>query len=146
MAPDAISGARPVACWMPALKKPMRESAASPGLKSLPAKRHSRNSMIGFRKTPSTPFVTSASPSRGNIMKFTEGAFQEWGYELAKQEFSDQIVTERESWILGNKDANPNLTVEQNAEMIDLGMALAPEDYKKKVYAEVKQVLDSIGG
>src|SRR5258706_2964067 len=83
---------------------------------------------------------------KGNIMKFTEGAFQEWGYELAKEEFRDQIVTERESWILGNKDANPNLAVEQNAEMIDTGMALAPEDYKKKVYAEVKQVLDSIGG
>src|SRR6266404_3663474 len=83
---------------------------------------------------------------KGNIMKFTEGAFQEWGYELAKAEFRDQIVTERESWILGNKDTDPNLTVEQNAERIDSGMALAPDDYKKRVYAEVKQVLDSIGG
>lgn len=30
---------------------------------------------------------------KGNIMKFTEGAFRTWGYELAKREFGDQIVT-----------------------------------------------------
>jgi isocitrate dehydrogenase len=33
---------------------------------------------------------------KGNIMKFTEGAFRDWGYELAKSEFRDQIVTEEE--------------------------------------------------
>jgi isocitrate dehydrogenase len=33
---------------------------------------------------------------KGNIMKFTEGAFKDWGYELAKQEFRDRIVTEDE--------------------------------------------------
>ena len=31
---------------------------------------------------------------KGNIMKFTEGAFRDWGYELAEKEFSEQIVTE----------------------------------------------------
>jgi isocitrate dehydrogenase len=33
---------------------------------------------------------------KGNIMKFTEGAFRDWGYELAKAEFRDSIVTEDE--------------------------------------------------
>jgi isocitrate dehydrogenase len=33
---------------------------------------------------------------KGNIMKFTEGAFRDWGYELAKEEFRHQIVTEDE--------------------------------------------------
>ena len=33
---------------------------------------------------------------KGNIMKFTEGAFRNWGYELAKDEFSEEIVTEEE--------------------------------------------------
>src|ERR671935_3287853 len=33
---------------------------------------------------------------KGNIMKFTEGAFRDWGYELAKSEFRDQVVTEDE--------------------------------------------------
>jgi isocitrate dehydrogenase len=35
---------------------------------------------------------------KGNIMKFTEGAFRDWGYELARTEFRDQIVTEDELW------------------------------------------------
>src|SRR5271170_1597385 len=55
---------------------------------------------------------------KGNIQKFTEGAFRDWGYELATQEFRPHVVTERESWIIDNKDKNPNLTVEQNAAMI----------------------------
>ncbi|MCU1287318.1 MAG: icd1 [Acidobacteriales bacterium] len=82
---------------------------------------------------------------KGNIMKFTEGAFQEWGYEVARDEFRDKIVTERESWILGNKDANPNLTVEENGAMIEPGLDIAPEDYKKKLFAEVKSVLETLG-
>lgn len=35
---------------------------------------------------------------KGNIMKFTEGAFKEWGYKVAKKEFKDLIVTEDELW------------------------------------------------
>lgn len=35
---------------------------------------------------------------KGNIMKFTEGAFREWGYEIAKEEFADITITEDELW------------------------------------------------
>jgi len=35
---------------------------------------------------------------KGNIMKYTEGAFRDWGYQLAKDEFRDRIVTEDELW------------------------------------------------
>lgn len=35
---------------------------------------------------------------KGNIMKFTEGAFKDWGYELAKEEFGDMTITETELW------------------------------------------------
>ena len=35
---------------------------------------------------------------KGNIMKFTEGAFKDWGYEVGKQEFRDQIITEEEAF------------------------------------------------
>ncbi|MFH1115342.1 MAG: isocitrate dehydrogenase (NADP(+)) [Pseudomonadota bacterium] len=31
---------------------------------------------------------------KGNIMKFTEGAFRDWGYEVAREEFADQVITE----------------------------------------------------
>ncbi len=35
---------------------------------------------------------------KGNIMKYTEGAFRDWGYDEAREEFPDQIVTEDELW------------------------------------------------
>jgi isocitrate dehydrogenase len=81
---------------------------------------------------------------KGNIQKFTEGAFRKWGYELATEEFRDRVVTERESWILDNKDKNPNLTVAQNAELIEPGMEFAPPEFRQAVEKEVQQVLDSI--
>jgi isocitrate dehydrogenase len=82
---------------------------------------------------------------KGNIQKFTEGAFREWGYEIATEEFREQTVTERESWILGNVEANPNLTVEQNAALIEPGLEFAAQSFRDALYAEVKGVLDSIG-
>jgi isocitrate dehydrogenase len=41
---------------------------------------------------------------KGNIMKFTEGAFRDWGYELAKSEFRDQVITEEELSSGGTRD------------------------------------------
>ncbi len=35
---------------------------------------------------------------KGNIMKYTEGAFRDWGYELAREEFGDLTITESELW------------------------------------------------
>lgn len=81
---------------------------------------------------------------KGNIMKYTEGAFRDWGYELATSEFRDECVTERESWILSNKEANPDLSIEDNARKIDPGYhALTPEK-QQTICAEVKSVLESI--
>jgi len=82
---------------------------------------------------------------KGNIQKFTEGAFREWGYEVATQEFRNDIVTERESWILGNVESNPNLTVEENAALIEPGIEFGTDAFKQELYAEVKTVLDAIG-
>src|SRR5215469_3572190 len=81
---------------------------------------------------------------KGNIQKFTEGAFREWGYEVAQAEFRDRVVTERESWILDNKDKNPQIAVEQNAQQIEPGLEFASEEFRKSVYAEVKDVLDKL--
>jgi isocitrate dehydrogenase len=81
---------------------------------------------------------------KGNIQKFTEGAFRDWGYELAREEFRAQTVTERESWILDNLDKNPNLSVEQNAEMIEPGLERATEGFKNTICEEVKAILAAI--
>src|SRR6202049_1296049 len=81
---------------------------------------------------------------KGNIQKFTEGAFRKWGYELATDEFRDQVVTERESWIIDNKDKNPGLTVEENSNLIEPGLEFATDDFRRDLYKEVKGCLDSI--
>jgi isocitrate dehydrogenase len=82
---------------------------------------------------------------KGNIQKFTEGAFREWGYEVATQEFREHTITERESWILGNVDANPNITIEENAALIEPGLEFGNQAFRDALYAEIKQTLDSIG-
>ena len=81
---------------------------------------------------------------KGNIQKFTEGAFREWGYQVAQDEFRNSIVTERESWILDNKDKNPQISVEHNAQQIEPGLEFASEEFHKSVYAEVKDALERI--
>jgi len=81
---------------------------------------------------------------KGNIQKFTEGAFRKWGYELATEEFRDKVITERESWIIDNKDNNDGLTAEQNAALIEPGIEFAPEEFRKSVGLEVETVLGKI--
>ena len=81
---------------------------------------------------------------KGNIMKFTEGAFRDWGYALAKREFRNDIVTERESWILGNQDKTASLSHEDNAKLIEPGYDLMTPDQQKKIVLEVKEVLETI--
>ncbi|PJF23762.1 MAG: isocitrate dehydrogenase (NADP(+)), partial [Phototrophicales bacterium] len=75
---------------------------------------------------------------------YTEGAFRDWGYELATSEFRTECITERESWILGNKEKNPDLSIEDNARMIDPGYDALTAEKKTQICDEVKSVLDAI--
>jgi isocitrate dehydrogenase len=78
---------------------------------------------------------------KGNIMKFTEGAFKNWGYELARGEFRNRIVTERESWILENQERNPGISIEENAMMIEPGYTMMTDAQKAGVRKEVEKGL-----
>ena len=82
---------------------------------------------------------------KGNIMKFTEGAFRDWGYELATTEFRAECVTERESWILDNKDRNPELSTADNSRLIEPGYDNLTPEKQAAIDAEVDGVLKSIG-
>ncbi|MCS4049971.1 isocitrate dehydrogenase (NADP(+)) [Salinibacter ruber] len=42
---------------------------------------------------------------KGNIMKFTEGAFRDWGYEVAREEYGDAVITEDTLW--EERDGDP---------------------------------------
>ena len=78
---------------------------------------------------------------KGNIMKYTEGAFKDWGYALGKREFRNDVVTERETWILGNKEQKPGLSVEDNAKLIDPGFDMMSPDQQNDIKKEVEEAL-----
>ena len=81
---------------------------------------------------------------KGNIMKYTEGAFRDWGYELATTEFRAECVTERESWVLSNKEADPDISIADNAHKVEPGYdALTPEK-QAEARQEVENILNSI--
>jgi isocitrate dehydrogenase len=68
---------------------------------------------------------------KGNIMKFTEGAFRNWGYELAAAEFSDRIVTEEElSKTDGGKPPKGRILIKDRiADSMFQQALLRPEEY-----------------
>jgi isocitrate dehydrogenase len=90
------------------------------------------------RKMPSLTLV-----HKGNIMKFTEGAFKQWGYELAEREFGDQVYTwgqwENAKKTQGEEEANARMKkAEAQGKMIVKDviadnflqqLLLAPQDY-----------------
>src|SRR5262245_1114840 len=68
---------------------------------------------------------------KGNIMKFTEGAFKDWGYELAKAEFRNQIVTEDEVTKEhgGKAPANKIVIKDRIADSMFQQIQLRPDEY-----------------
>ncbi len=77
-------------------------------------------------KLPSVTLV-----HKGNIMKFTEGSFAKWGYEVATQEFRDQFVTEKELWDAhkGKMPAGKILMKDRIADSIFQQIQTRPEEY-----------------
>lgn len=68
---------------------------------------------------------------KGNIMKFTEGSFKEWGYEIAVKEFRDQIVTEDELWkkFNGKMPEGKILVNDRIADSMFQQLLLRPNEY-----------------
>jgi len=69
---------------------------------------------------------------KGNIMKFTEGAFRDWGYQLAREEFREQIVTEDELWKdhQGKLPAGKILINDRIADAMFQQVILRPDEYQ----------------
>lgn len=65
---------------------------------------------------------------KGNIMKFTEGAFREWGYEVAKEKFRDKIVTEEEVNAGASKEGKI-LVNDRIADSMFQQILLRPDEY-----------------
>jgi len=68
---------------------------------------------------------------KGNIMKFTEGAFRNWGYEAAKEEFGEKTITEAELWEKYNGTIPSNTVVikDRIADAMFQQILLRPAEY-----------------
>ena len=68
---------------------------------------------------------------KGNIMKFTEGAFRDWGYELAREEFADVTVTEADLWdkFGGKRPAGKIVIKDRIADSMFQQILLRPDEY-----------------
>jgi isocitrate dehydrogenase len=65
---------------------------------------------------------------KGNIMKFTEGAFREWGYEVAKEKFADLTISEAETW--DGADAAGKIVIRDRiADAMFQQILLRPDEY-----------------
>jgi len=77
-------------------------------------------------KKPSVTLV-----HKGNIMKFTEGAFRTWGYEVAKEEFGEQTISEAALWekFNGEVPADKIVIKDRIADAMFQQILLRPEEY-----------------
>jgi isocitrate dehydrogenase len=84
---------------------------------------------LNFALETGRPSVTLMH--KGNIMKFTEGAFKTWGYELAAAEFPNQVITEDQLWqeYDGRAPAGKVIIKDRIADSIFQQVLLRPEEY-----------------
>ncbi len=69
---------------------------------------------------------------KGNIMKFTEGAFRDWGYEVARQEYADHVVSEADVWDKhgGKVPAGKIMIQDRIADAMFQQLLLRPDEYQ----------------
>jgi len=67
---------------------------------------------------------------KGNIQKFTEGAFRDWGYEVAKDDFPSQVISEADLWDKFDGQANGKIVLKDRiADSIFQQVLLRPSEY-----------------
>lgn len=69
---------------------------------------------------------------KGNIMKFTEGAFRDWGYEVAEEQFGDDVITEDDLWdeYDGEQPDGTVVVKDRIADNMLQQVLLRPEEYE----------------
>jgi len=76
-------------------------------------------------------FTSVTLMHKGNIMKFTEGAFATWGYEVAKETFGRQTISEKEIWdrFDGKTPAGKVVIKDRIADMLFQQVLLRPDEF-----------------
>src|SRR5262249_5619429 len=98
------------------------------GIKPISPERTKRLVRMAIRYALSKKLPSVTLMHKGNIMKFTEGAFKDWGYELAKQEFPEQTVSEDEVW-KGASAAGKGVVKDRIADSMFQQIQLRPDEY-----------------
>lgn len=99
------------------------------GIKPMSRERSRRLVRMAIRHALENGRKTVTLAHKGNIMKFTEGAFKNWGYELAHEEFREQAVTEEE--IRAGASAIGKIVLKNRiADAMFQELLLSPEDHE----------------
>ena len=105
--------------------------SAGIGIKPISPERSKRliRMAIQYAIDKNCPSVTLCH--KGNIMKFTEGAFKDWGYELAKAEFGDKTISEDEVYANhgGKTPAGKIMVKDRIADSMFQQIQLRPDEY-----------------
>jgi len=74
-------------------------------------------------------------------MTYTEGAFKEWGYALAKREFRNQIVTGLESQVLELKATQPELSIESGVKQLFPEFSTLSAERQEEIRQQIEEAL-----
>jgi len=101
------------------------------GIKPMSAKNTKRLVARAIAYALDNGYASVTLMHKGNIMKFTEGAFAQWGYEVAREKFRNQIITEKELYDdhRGNFPAGRILIKDRIADMLFQQVLLRPDEY-----------------
>jgi len=112
-------------------KEPIRE-ASGIGIKPISAFGTKRLVEAAIRYAIANGRTMVTLVHKGNIMKFTEGAFRDWGYELAKEKFADVVISEDDLWKHhdGKLPAGKILLNDRIADNMFQQILLRPDEYQ----------------
>jgi isocitrate dehydrogenase len=101
------------------------------GIKPISPGNSKRLVAAAIRYAIDNAFPTVTLMHKGNIMKFTEGAFANWGYEVAKERFGDLTLTETELWekFDGKAPAGKIVIKDRIADMLFQQVLLRPDEF-----------------
>jgi len=134
---------------LPQMKKHIREDSGV-GVKPISPYASKRLARMAIRYAIANGKPSVTFMHKGNIMKFTEGAFRNWGYEVAKEEFRAETVTEREWGILTARAKKPELDEVELARYLTkdgwegFDYDRAGEAGKRAITNEIKQVIEQL--
>jgi isocitrate dehydrogenase len=100
------------------------------GIKPMSAFGSKRLIEMAIRYALRTKRASVTMMHKGNIMKFTEGGFRDWGYELAKEKFGGQVISEADWYAAGAAAPKDTLLLKDRiADSMFQQILLRPEDY-----------------